>query len=94
MANLAISSVTLVFMRQVQDEGDFLVANSILAYRLTRSNRGYVNVAPLWFKAQGNETRTLPNIAPSFAASVAASTGLVHDNCVEGPKQGGLGGIL
>ena len=49
---------------------------------------------PLWFKPQGTETRTLPNIAPAFAARIAALTGLIYDDCVEGPKQGALGGIL
>ena len=49
---------------------------------------------PLWLKPQGTETRTLPNIAPAFAARVAALTGLTWDDCVEGPKQGALGGIL
>ncbi|WP_375249375.1 type ISP restriction/modification enzyme [Sphingomonas sp.] len=49
---------------------------------------------PLWIKPHGTETRTLPNIAPAFAARVAALTGLAYDDCVEGPKQGALGGIL
>lgn len=51
-------------------------------------------VFPLWLKPQGTETRTLPNIAPTFAARAAALTGLTYDDCVEGPKQGALGGIL
>ncbi|HEX8420484.1 MAG TPA: type ISP restriction/modification enzyme [Sphingomonas sp.] len=56
------------------------------------SNNGFL--FPLWLKPQGTETRTLPNIAPAFAASVAALTGLTYDDCIEGSKQGALGGIL
>lgn len=49
---------------------------------------------PLWLRPQGTETRTLPNISPAFAARVAALIRLTYDDCVEGPKQGALGGIL
>jgi hypothetical protein len=56
------------------------------------SNNGFL--FPLWLKPQGTETRTLPNISPDFAKRVASLTGLVWDDCVEGPRQGALGGIL
>lgn len=36
----------------------------------------------------------LPAIAPAFANRVAELTGLAYDDCVEGQKQGALGGIL
>ncbi|MFZ4381314.1 MAG: type ISP restriction/modification enzyme [Sandarakinorhabdus sp.] len=49
---------------------------------------------PLWLKPSGTETRTLPNIAPAFANRVAALTGLAWDDCVEGPKQGALAGVI
>lgn len=49
---------------------------------------------PLWLRPQGTETRTLPNIAPAFANRVAVLTGLAWDDCVEGPKQGALAGVI
>lgn len=56
------------------------------------SNNGFL--FPLWLKPQGTETRTLPNIAPDFAKRIALLTGLAWDDCVEGPRQAALGGIL
>jgi predicted helicase len=56
------------------------------------SNNGFL--FPLWQKPQGTERRTLPNIAPNFANRVSAISGLIWDDCVEGPRQGALGGIL
>ncbi len=35
-----------------------------------------------------------PNIAPAFSNRVAALTGLAWDDCVEGPKQGALAGVI
>ena len=49
---------------------------------------------PLWLKPQDTDTRSLPNIAPAFANRVAALTGLAWDDCVEGPKQGALAGVI
>lgn len=49
---------------------------------------------PLWLRPHGTETRTLSNIAPAFANRVAALTGLAWDDCVEGPKQGALAGVI
>ena len=62
-------------------------------YISVRTKEGGV-VFPLWLTAQGTETRTLPNIAPAFANRVAALTGLAYDDCVEGPKQGALAGVI
>lgn len=49
---------------------------------------------PLWLEPQGTETRALPNIAPAFANRVAALTGLAWDDCVEGPQQIALAGVI
>ena len=78
-----------------QNKGDWgvMVSDVVIGHKAVA---GYdVNyLFPLWLKPQGTETRTLPNIASAFPARVAALTGLTYDDCVEGPKQGALGGIL
>jgi predicted helicase len=49
---------------------------------------------PLWSFGKGTEAQIVSNIAPAFANCVAALTGLAWDDCVEGPKQGALAGVI
>jgi hypothetical protein len=96
MRNLTGGSIGLCAVKAI--EGGRSYAHAIATNEITDhhavSLKEVSYVIPLWLKPQGTEARTLPNIAPTFAARVAALTGLAYDDCVEGPKQGALGGIL
>jgi predicted helicase len=48
---------------------------------------------PLWWHDTSRQT-FIPNIAPAFAARIAALTGLAWDDCIEKPKQSLLDGIM
>ena len=96
MRNLTGGSIGLCTVKAI--EGGRSYAHAIATNGITDhhavSLKEVSYVIPLWLKPQGTETRTLPNIAPAFAARIAALTGLAYDDCVEGPKQGAFGGIL
>ena len=90
-------NVSLLICRQQASTGFqhvFVTSSLSEGCVVSGRTREIASAFPLWLKPQGTETRTLPNIAPAFAARVAALTGLAYDDCVEGPKQGALSGIL
>lgn len=88
-------NVVLISLGKNRDErtNGYWVASTI-ADKSVVGTRDNASGFPLWLKPQGAETRTLPNIAPAFANRVAALTGLTWDDCVEGPKQGALAGVI
>lgn len=92
---IAGDNLALVTTRTVETGAFYhAVASNCMVANHSLSMKEANYTFPLWLKPQGTETRTLPNIAPAFAARVAALTGLAYDDCVEGPKQGTLRGIL
>lgn len=86
-------NIGIAIPKQNKDDWGVMVSDAIIG---NKAVSGYdVNyLFPLWLKPQGTETRTLPNIAPAFANRVAALAGLAWDDCVEGPKQGALAGVI
>ncbi|MFN3626098.1 MAG: Eco57I restriction-modification methylase domain-containing protein, partial [Hyphomicrobium sp.] len=93
MRNVGAQSPALVSTRQTKEHFAAFAIGGPCGHKLT-SGYDRVSAFPLWLKPQGTETRTLPNIAPDFANRVAALTGLAWDDCVEGPKQGALAGVV
>ena len=90
---LTQGNLGLITTRQTKDRWDATAASSLVGHKsLGAYDINYL--FPLWLMPQGTETRTLPNIAPAFAHRVAALTGLAWDDCVEGPKQGALAGVI
>lgn len=92
---IGLDNIALCFLRKNRREtgSDAMVGKGLIAKDYV-SDLDDALVWSLWLAPEGTETRTLPNIAPAFTARVAALTGLTYDDCVEGPKQGTLGGIL
>ncbi len=87
-------SIVLPRSVEISRGWEHVIASTGLIQHHTVSLKEVNYQRPLWLKPQGTETRTLPNIAPTFAARVSALIGLAWDDCIEEPKQGALGGIL
>ncbi len=96
MRNLRDGSVGLCTVKAIEGGRSYghVIATDRLTDHHSVSLKEVSYVIPLWLKPQGTETRTLPNIAPAFAARIAALTGLTYDDCIDGPKQHARGGIL
>jgi len=93
MQHLSGKSVAFLATRSSTEPFAVFVTNIPPAHKIV-GNYDMTIAFPLWLKAQGTETRTLPNIAPIFAKRVAVLTGLAWDDCVEEPKQAALTGVL
>lgn len=97
MKNMTLPNVALVSSRLIKGERPahaFVATAPIEKILLSPKTSNNAFLFPLWLKPQGTDTRTLPNIATAFVQRIAALTGLAWDDCVEGPKQGALGGIV
>ncbi len=91
--HLIPSGLALIAPRQTKAAWDCFASTTPAGHKTVEAY-DLNTVFPLWLKASGIDTRTLPNIAPAFANRVAALTGLNWDDCVEGPKQGALAGVI
>jgi predicted helicase len=96
MRNLSEGSIGLCTIKSIEGGGAYshLIASNLITDHHAVSLKEVSYVLPLWLHPQGTEIRTFPNIAPAFAQRIATLTGLGWDDCVEGPRQGALGGIL
>ncbi len=96
MSNMERGNVAVLVPRQVAGNSfeHVFVTNKLADMcSFSGATKEAAQCFPLW-RIQNSGAFDRANIAPAFAARVAALTGLAYDDCVEGPKQGALGGIL
>ena len=89
-------NVALVAVRRTENSGPYtyaFVTDTTLSNHVLSSKDGSYGM-PLYLRPDGVTGSERSSIAPAFTARVAALTGLIYDDCIKGPKQGALGGIL
>lgn len=97
MQQIGPNSLALITSRIAKDEPFnhvFVSSQAIEKIFLSAKSSNNAQVFLSATRSKTSKDQYLPNITPAFAARVAALTGLIYDDCVEGPKQGALGGIL
>lgn len=90
-------NISLMFNRQIVGDpvSHFGVSKTVTAHgTFYLGNKGQDYLAPLWVFGAGADKSRRSNLAPVLANRVAALTGLAWDDCVEGPKQAALAGVI
>lgn len=96
MDNLIEGNIALLVPRQVAGNGFqhvFLTEKISDMCTFSGATKEAAQCFPLWLTTSGRAFDR-PNLASNFTRRLEELSGLAYDECVQGPKQGALGGIV